>query len=65
MQVWQLEDHLTLKASKSTNELMMSKVDNQLKLKSELISEKISSTKRMVEILSSERSIYTDLELKK
>ena len=50
------------KASKSINELMMLRVEEQLNLKSELIAEKIDSTKRMIEIISDEQNIIEDLK---
>jgi methyl-accepting chemotaxis protein len=51
------------KASKSTNELMMNSVVQQLKLNSELINEKLSSSARMMEVLSYGSTISTDLRL--
>lgn len=50
-----------LKSSSSTNDLMMSKVDDQLSLRSELIQEKIDSTTRMIQLISQDERIRTRL----
>ena len=49
------------KSSKSTNELMMNSVDQQLELNRELINEKLNSSVRMLEIVSSGNTIKADL----
>ncbi|MBN2795539.1 MAG: Cache 3/Cache 2 fusion domain-containing protein [Clostridia bacterium] len=49
------------KSSTSTNELMMSKVQDQLNLRTDLIQEKINSTVRMIELISAEERIKTRL----
>lgn len=49
------------KSSVSTNDLMMSKVDDQLHLRSELIREKINSTKRIISLISNDQRIIDDL----
>lgn len=51
-----------LKASSSTNGLMMSKVDDQLSLRSELIQEKINSTTRMIQLIGQDARIKEGLK---
>lgn len=49
------------KSSTSTNDLMMSKVEDQLTLRTELIEEKINSTKRLIALLATDQQVIDDL----
>jgi len=48
-------------SSSSTNDLMMSKVDDQLTLRSELIQEKINSTKNTIQLIAKDERVLTAL----
>lgn len=49
-------------AASSTHEMMMSKVETQLKLRSELIQERINSTKNTIKLVSTEECIKQALD---
>lgn len=51
-----------LKASQSTNDLMMSKVEDQLMLRSDIIEEKMASTKRMIDLISQDKRLLNSLQ---